>query len=70
MNPLGYRSCRKHGRADSGPVMDRIDIRCPDCIVWPQRKSDVEYLKDVRVLLGAPKEPPALVGDQLSLEAT
>lgn len=63
---LGYRSCRKHGRATGGVFVDLIDINCADCIIWPKRKSDVDYLKDARVILGLDREPPAVVGDQLS----
>jgi hypothetical protein len=47
--------------------MKRIDINCSDCIVWPKRKTDSEYLKAARVILGAEREPPTLVGDQMEL---
>jgi hypothetical protein len=64
---LGYRSCGKHGETE-GFFMKRIDLNCSDCVIWPKRKSDGDYMKIARVLLGADKEPPALVGEQLSLE--
>ena len=62
---LGYRGCGEHGSGGYGTR--KIDINCPNCVVWPKRKADVEYLKDLRVILGLERELPPLVGDQLSL---
>lgn len=66
---LGYRSCRKHGSNDAPYWGDRIDINCPDCIRWPKRKTDREYVGDLRVLYGLERFPEQVaIGEQLTME--
>ena len=66
---LGYRSCRQHGRNHAPYFGYRIDLNCPICIRWPERRTDRQYVGDLRVFYGLERYPKQVaVGEQLTME--
>lgn len=65
---IGFRACGKHGYVYAG-VSQRIDINCSRCIVWPERRTDGQYVGDLRVFYGLDRYPAQVeAGEQLTME--
>jgi hypothetical protein len=63
----GYRSCGGHGKVDGW--RDRIDLNCGACMVVPKRKTDSEYVHELKRLFGIEDHDGTLSeGEQLEME--
>lgn len=62
---IGFRACGLHD--DFG--RHRIDINCTYCIVWPTRRTDRQYVGDLRVFYGLVRYPAQVeAGEQLTMD--
>ena len=63
----GYVACGSHG--NNGYGADKIALDCRECVRLPRRKSDGEYVGDLRVLVGLERDVQLVaVGVQLAFE--